>query len=71
MADFVLDNALDGADIDFEDSESFVYGTGEEWLITFTKQLRKRLPEHIITHAPQAPYFNKAYYPKGAYVTVH
>lgn len=29
------------------------------------------LPTHIITHAPQAPYFKKEYYPKGGYVTVN
>lgn len=28
------------------------------------------MPNHIITHAPQAPYFKKDYYKNGAYVTV-
>lgn len=46
-------------------------GKGEAWLIPFTKTLRSRLPHHIITHAPQAPYFKDEYYPKGGYVTVH
>lgn len=34
-------------------------GQGETWLITFTRKLRELLPTHIITHAPQAPYFKK------------
>lgn len=32
-------------------------GTGEDWLIKFQTTLRQRLPNHIITHAPQGPYF--------------
>lgn len=46
-------------------------GKGEQWLIDFTKKLREILPKHIITHAPQAPYFKKQYYKNGAYVTVN
>lgn len=45
-------------------------GKGEAWLVTFTKTLRNLLPNAIITHAPQAPYFKNTYYPKGGYVTV-
>ena len=71
MADYVIKNHLDGADIDYEDSGSFVHGTGEEWLIKFTKQLRKRLPDRLITHAPQAPYFEESTYKNGAYMTIH
>ena len=33
--------------------------------------MRKALPNHIITHAPQAPYFKNEYYTHGAYKTVH
>lgn len=29
------------------------------------------LPNHIITHAPQAPYFCGQHYKNGAYTTVH
>lgn len=71
LADYVIKNHLDGADIDYEDSGSFVHGTGEEWLIKFTKQLRKRLPDRLITHAPQAPYFEESTYKNGAYMTIH
>ena len=45
-------------------------GTGEAWLISFQKKLREILPNHIITHAPQAPYFKSEYYKNGAYMTV-
>lgn len=46
-------------------------GTGEAWLIRFQTQLRAQLPNHIITHAPQAPYFKQEYYKNGGYVTVN
>ena len=46
-------------------------GIGEAWLIKFQKQLRSRLPNYIITHAPQAPYFKQEYYRNGGYKTVH
>ncbi|KAJ3054211.1 hypothetical protein HDU99_007825, partial [Rhizoclosmatium hyalinum] len=75
LADFVVNNLLDGADIDWEDNDSMNNGSGEAWLIKFTQTLRQRLPSprYIISHAPQAPYFfeNKAQYPNGAYLTVH
>ena len=49
-------------------------GTGEAWLITCTKTIRKILPKgkYILTHAPQAPYFiGNGFYPNGGYMTVH
>lgn len=46
-------------------------GTGEAWLIDFQRKLRQILPNHIITHAPQAPYFDKDFYKNGAYFNVH
>ena len=57
LATFVEENGLDGVDVDFEDTESFEEGTGEQWLIDFTKKLRELLPNLLITHAPQATYF--------------
>eukprot|EP00919_Chromeraceae_sp_WS-2016_P023286 GHVR01055355.1.p1 GENE.GHVR01055355.1~~GHVR01055355.1.p1 ORF type:complete len:169 (+),score=14.26 GHVR01055355.1:532-1038(+) len=49
-------------------------GIGEAWLINFTRKLREMLPKHIISHAPQAPYFYNNIetdkYPKGAYLKV-
>ncbi|CAM6004217.1 unnamed protein product [Sphagnum balticum] len=71
LANFVKDNNLDGVDIDWEDNDAMEKGIGEEWLITFTQVLRDNLPTQYITHAPQAPYFKKEFYPKGGYVTVH
>lgn len=74
IAKFVIDNQLDGVDIDWEDTGSFQKGdkSGENWLITITKVLRQNLPAgSIITHAPQAPYFSgKALYPQGGYLQV-
>jgi len=76
LADFVLNNNLDGVDIDYETSSAFdSAGTGENWLITCTQALRSKLPacQYIITHAPQAPYFvadGNQSYPYGAYLTV-
>jgi chitinase len=73
LANFVLQNNLDGVDLDWEDTAAFQHGTGEAWLITLTKTLRQKLPKgrYIISHAPQAPYFTGApTYPKGGYLTV-
>jgi chitinase len=71
LGNFVLNNNLDGADIDYEDNAAMNNGIGEAWLIAFTKQLRSMIPGYIITHAPQAPYFCKECYINGAYATVH
>lgn len=76
LAHFVLDNNLDGVDIDYEAENWFDgSGTAEKWLIECTKELRKYLPagQYIITHAPQAPFFvqdGNQSYPYGAYLTV-
>lgn len=32
--------------------------------------MRKRLPQHIISHAPQAPYFSSTHYKNGGYLFV-
>eukprot|EP00919_Chromeraceae_sp_WS-2016_P023289 GHVR01055359.1.p1 GENE.GHVR01055359.1~~GHVR01055359.1.p1 ORF type:complete len:166 (+),score=16.54 GHVR01055359.1:1497-1994(+) len=45
-------------------------GIGEAWLITFTRKLREMLPDHIITHAPQAPYFCCEHYKNDSYCKV-
>jgi len=58
-------------DIDWEDSGAMEQGTGEKWLIKFTQRLRQLIPQHIITHAPQAPYFSSSSYKNGAYVAVN
>ena len=35
------------------------------------QRLRQIIPQHIVTHAPQAPYFSSTSYKNGAYVTVN
>jgi len=62
---------LDGVDIDWEDNAAMEAGKGEQWLIQFTSQLRADLPSHVISHAPQGPYFCKEFYKNGAYITVN
>lgn len=72
LADYVINNDLDGVDIDYEDSAAFEAGTGEAWVITLTTVLRSRMPDKIITHAPQAPYFmGTTKYPQDAYNKIH
>ena len=44
--------------------------TAENWLIAFQNKLRSLLPNHLITHAPQAPYFSTTQYTAGGYITV-
>jgi len=74
LAQFVIDNQLDGVDLDWEDNDAMNAGKGEAWLIAITQTLRQKLPNskgYIITHAPQAPYFTgKSVYPNGGYLTV-
>ena len=66
-----MKNNLDGADIDWEDNGAMEAGTGEQWLIDFTIALRKVIPDLIVTHCPQAPYFKEEFYKHGAYITVN
>ena len=35
------------------------------------QQLRKELPFHIVSHAPQGPYFSPGFSKGGAYLGVH
>ena len=72
LAQFVITNQLDGVDVDYEDNSAMNNGTGVDWLISFTNELRSLLPSslgYIITHAPQAPYFMSSY-PEGGYLAV-
>ncbi|KAI0794039.1 glycoside hydrolase family 18 protein [Fomes fomentarius] len=73
IASFVKQWGFDGVDIDYEDFGAMDTGTAENWLISFTKQLRSQLPsgEYIITHAPVAPWFTPTHYPGGGYLKVH
>jgi len=75
MAAWVKQYDLDGIDVDYEDFNAFDAGTGaaENWLISFTKQLRSQLPagQYIITHAPVAPWFSPSLWGGGGYLKVH
>ncbi|KAF8588808.1 glycoside hydrolase family 18 protein [Ramaria rubella] len=75
MAAFVKQFDLDGVDVDYEDFDAINAGdgSGEAWIISFTKQLRAQLPqgEFILTHAPVAPWFSPGLFGGGAYLTVH
>lgn len=75
FAAWVKQYDLDGIDVDYEDLGAFDAGTGaaEQWLITFTQQLRSQLPagQYIITHAPLAPWFSPNYWGGGGYLRVH
>eukprot|EP01123_Difflugia_compressa_P013556 TRINITY_DN6353_c0_g1_i1.p1 TRINITY_DN6353_c0_g1~~TRINITY_DN6353_c0_g1_i1.p1 ORF type:complete len:333 (-),score=55.65 TRINITY_DN6353_c0_g1_i1:16-987(-) len=74
LGNFVIQNQLDGVDLDWEDNDAMDAGKGEAWLITCTQTLRSILPKekgYIISHAPQAPYFmGTSKYPNGGYLTV-
>ena len=76
MAQFVLDNSLDGIDVDYEDLTAMNKGDGaaEAWVTTFTQTLRQKLPQgqFILTHAPLAPWLSpNAQFAAGAYVTIN
>ncbi|KAJ7247665.1 glycoside hydrolase [Mycena haematopus] len=75
MANWVVQYNLDGIDVDYEDFNAFDAGTGaaENWLISFTTQLRTILPQgsYIITHAPVAPWFSPNTWGGGGYLKVH
>ncbi|KAF9006138.1 glycoside hydrolase family 18 protein [Cyathus striatus] len=74
MAAWVKQYGLDGIDVDYEDFNAFDAGDGkaENWLISFTKQLRTQLPQgqYIITHAPVAPWFSPNIWGGGGYLKV-
>ncbi|KAK0217905.1 glycoside hydrolase family 18 protein [Armillaria fumosa] len=75
MSEWVKRYNLDGIDVDYEDFKAVDAGDGqaEDWIVVFTKQLRRQLPqgEYILTHAPVAPWFSPHRYGGGAYRTVH
>ncbi|KAJ7504342.1 glycoside hydrolase family 18 protein [Mycena galericulata] len=75
IANFVVEYDLDGVDVDYEDFPAFDGGTGsgENWLISFTTQLRTILPQgqYIITHAPVAPWFSPNIWGGGGYLKVN
>ena len=76
MAQFVLDQNLDGIDVDYEDFDAMSAGNGlaEAWVTTFTQTLRQKLPQgqFILSHAPIAPWLSpNSDFVAGAYVKVN
>lgn len=71
LAAYVLDNNLDGCDINWQDSDALLNGSGVQWLNSFQNHLRKLLPNHTIVHSPLAKYFNTATYSKGSYFDIN
>ncbi|KAI0083913.1 glycoside hydrolase family 18 protein [Irpex rosettiformis] len=75
IAAWVKQFDLDGVDVDYEDFNAFDAGDGsaENWLISFTTQLRSQLPagQYILTHAPVAPWFSPNTWGGGGYLAVH
>ncbi|KIK68276.1 glycoside hydrolase family 18 protein [Collybiopsis luxurians FD-317 M1] len=73
MAAWVVQYGLDGIDVDYEDFNAFDAGTAEAWLVSFTKQLRAKLPQgkYILTHAPVAPWFSPNKWTNGGYLAIH
>ncbi|KAF7794237.1 hypothetical protein EIP86_005369 [Pleurotus ostreatoroseus] len=75
MAAWVKQYDLDGIDVDYEDFNAFDAGNGnaENWLISFTTQLRSQLPvgQYIVTHAPVAPWFSPSLWGGGGYLKVN
>ena len=76
FSQFVIANALDGIDVDYEDLDAMNKGDGaaETWVSTFTKTLRTTLPQgqFILSHAPLAPWLApNAQFAAGAYVTIN
>jgi chitinase len=63
VANYVTSYGFNGVDIDYEDDAGFT-GTydGIGFLSALTSGLAQALPGHIITHAPQTPYWAKKYH---------
>lgn len=74
MSNWVIQNGLDGIDVDYEDLNCFNTNCGAEvWLETFTTVLRQGLPQgqYILSHAPLAPWFSPTHWGGGGYLAVH
>jgi len=74
IATWVTGYGVLGVDVDYEDFTAFDGSTGaaETWLISFTQQLRTKLPQgqYILTHAPVAPWFSPSMWSGGGYIAV-
>ncbi|MEO5335308.1 MAG: glycoside hydrolase family 18 protein [Magnetospirillum sp. WYHS-4] len=61
VAEFAKTYRLDGVDFDIEDIHALQAGTATQWLADATRAVKDVLPDAVVTHAPQAPYFMGAY----------
>lgn len=61
LAEFAKKYKFDGMDFDIEDTDSLSAGIATEWLVEATKAAKEIYPEAIISHAPQAPYFDEGF----------
>lgn len=71
LATFVLENNLDGVNVDWKDLHSFIYGTGENWMISFMTELRVHLPDHVVCHTADSSYFKEESFTNGGYIAIH
>lgn len=77
LANFVQDKGLDGIDIDYEASATFLTERqpgvidGRAFLIRLTQALRQQLPapRYLLSHAPQPPYLSATWH-GGPYLDV-
>ena len=71
LAMFVINNQLDGVDLDYEDNAAMEAGTAVPWLVKLTESMLQTFSvkapnsKFIISHAPQAPYFMPGKYPQN------
>ena len=61
VAEFAKTYRLDGVDFDIEDTAALQRGTATQWLADATRAVKDVLPDAVISHAPQAPYFMATY----------
>ncbi|NET46850.1 glycosyl hydrolase family 18 protein [Okeania sp. SIO2B3] len=67
VGQFALDYNFDGVDFDIENFAVGRPDTTSEWLAEATRAVKAVYPEAIVTHAPQAPYFQKTENPNASY----
>ena len=71
LAMFVIENQLDGVDLDYEDNRAMSAGTAVPWLVNMTEAMLQTFSSQApgqkfyISHAPQAPYFMDGKYPQN------
>ncbi|KAH7087279.1 glycoside hydrolase, partial [Auriculariales sp. MPI-PUGE-AT-0066] len=73
LANYVKRYGFDGVDVNYEDFAAFNANDGraERWVIRFTRELRKQLPSHEISHGPVAPLFQPNRWGGGGYLRIN